>query len=192
MREPIDALDADDPFPQSGSGRFWIRQLPYLAMLTLTIFGVGYTSFSNKPLIGYWEVLAALMAIVCIASGWSRASGKDARLRLIWTQALHWTVFLIAMNIVLMPSVQRITDADTIGLTLLLLLAIGTVISGIHILSWQIGFLGIVMAAGVPAIAWLEDSALILFLGVVVVFGVGGMLWWRWREWRASRESLSG
>jgi hypothetical protein len=34
----------------------------------------------------------------------------------------------------------------------------------------------------VPAIAWLEQSALLLLLGGVVVVGIGAGLWWRYTK----------
>ena len=41
---------------------------------------------------------------------------------------------------------------------------------------------GVILALGVPAIAWLEQSALLLLLGVVVVVGIGAALWWRYTK----------
>jgi hypothetical protein len=63
---------------------------------------------------------------------------------MIWTQALHWVAFLVAMNIVLLANVQLTLTATATGLTLLMLLALGTFVAGVHV-SWQICVLGIVM-----------------------------------------------
>jgi hypothetical protein len=41
---------------------FWIRELPFTLVLILTVAGVAYTSFSKKPIVGYWEVLAPIIA----------------------------------------------------------------------------------------------------------------------------------
>jgi hypothetical protein len=41
----------------------------------------------------------------------------------------------------------------------LTVLALGTFTAGIHIASWCICLVGVVLALGVPAIAWLEQSA---------------------------------
>ena len=71
----------------------FLRALPYLIILILTLAGVAYTSINKKPLIYYWEALAVLTGILCVVSGWPHA-GKDGRVRLIWTQALHWAAFL--------------------------------------------------------------------------------------------------
>ena len=61
--------------PLDGSPRasFWIRELPYILVFILTILGVAYTSYTKKPILGYWELLAPVIALVCIGAGWRRA-----------------------------------------------------------------------------------------------------------------------
>jgi len=157
---------------------FWLRELPIGLVLVLTLVGVAYTSFAKQPLVHYWEFLAPVIGVVCVSAGWRRAADKQMRLRLIWTQALHWLAFLVAMNLILMPSVQNMLNADATGLAILLLLALGTFVAGVHTLAWEVSLLGVVMALCVPAIAWIEESALLLLLGAVVLVGVGVALWW--------------
>ena len=70
------------------------RQLPFLAILALAIGGVAYTNISQRPLVGYWEFLAIAMGIVCVVTQWSELEDKQARFRLMWTQALHWLAVL--------------------------------------------------------------------------------------------------
>ena len=138
-----------DPKTAVGNGphvSFWIRELPFSLVLILTLLGVAYTSFLKQPIMGYWELLAPMIGLVCVSSGWSSANGRKARIQLIVTQALHWTAFLLVMNMILLPSVQTILNANATGLAVLMLLALGTFTSGVHILSWQIGLLGIIMA----------------------------------------------
>src|ERR1035441_2404608 len=77
---------------------FWIRELPFSLVLMLTLLGVAYTSLLKQPIMGYWELLAPVIGLVCVGSGWSGANEKNARLRLICTQALHWFAFLLVMN----------------------------------------------------------------------------------------------
>jgi hypothetical protein len=166
---------------------FWIRELPFTLVLILTIAGVAYTSFSKKPIVGYWEILAPIIAVVCVAAGWQEARDKAARLRLIVTQALHWFAFLLVMNMLLLSSVQRIFTATTTALAIFTLLALGTFTAGVQVLSWQICLLGLIMALGIPAIAWIENSALLLVLIMGVAAGVAAVFWWYWRE-RRTRE----
>jgi len=125
----------------------WARELPYGLVLILTLLGVAYTSYSKQPIMGYWELIAPVIAVVCVGAGWRRADDKGARLRLIWTQALHWLAFLIVMTMMLLPDVQRILSASATGLAILTLLALGTFTAGVHVLSWQVCLLGLVMGA---------------------------------------------
>jgi hypothetical protein len=164
---------------------FWLRELPYVVVLILTLFGVAYASFSRQSMVGYWEFMAPLMGLLCVVLAWPHAPDKAARLRLIWTQALHWLAFLAAMNLLLLSGVASLLSPDAIGLTILTLLALGTFVAGVHIRAWQICSLGVVMALGVPAIAWIERSALLLLLVAIALAAIGAALWWGARGKRA-------
>ena len=166
---------------------FWIRELPFSAVMILTLLGVAYISFSKKPITGYWEILAPLIALLCVGAGWHGAADTRARLWLIGKQVLHWLAFLVVMNIVLLSSVQRIFTASATGLTIFTLLALGTFTAGVHVLSWQVCLLGLIMALGIPAIAWVENSAFIFLLLAGVIIGIGAVIWWHIREWRGHR-----
>jgi hypothetical protein len=161
---------------------FWIRELPFTLVLALTIAGVAYTSFSKQPIVTYWEILAPIIALVCVGAGWQEAGDKAGRLRLIVTQALHWFAFLLVMNMLLLTSVQRIFTAQTTALAIFTLLALGTFTAGVQVLSWQVCLLGLIMALGIPAIAWIENSALLVVLIVAAVIGVAAVVWWHWRQ----------
>jgi len=167
----------------------WFRELPFTLVLILTILGVAYTSFSKQPIIAYWEILGPIIGLVCISTGWHRADDRDARLRLITTQVLHWSAFLIVMNLVLLPSVQRVFTANATGLAIFTLLTLGTFTAGVHVLSWQICLLGLIMALGIPAIAWIENSALIFALIAAAVLGVVAVFWWHWRHRSVSSKA---
>jgi hypothetical protein len=167
---------------------FWIRELPFTVVLILTVAGVAYTSFSKTPIVTYWEILAPIIALVCVGAGWQEAGDKAGRLRLVVTQVLHWAAFLFVMNMLLLSGVQRIFTAQTTALAIFTLLALGTFTAGIQVPSWQVCLLGLIMALGIPAIAWIENSALLAVLIVGAVVGVGAVLWWHWRQ-RLSRAN---
>src|ERR1700678_3302444 len=181
-RDPGPAVHSNVPhIPATAEAHrrgFWIRELPFTIVLILTIAGVAYTSFSKKPIVEYWEILAPIIALVCIGAGWQDAADKPGRLRLVVTQALHWFAFLLVMNMLLLTSVQRIFTAQTTALAIFTLLALGTFTAGIQVLSWQGCLLRVIMALGVPAIAWIENSALLVVLIVGAVVGIGAVLWW--------------
>ena len=167
---------------------FLLRQLPYIAVLILAIAGVAYTNISNQPLVGYWEFLVIVMGVVCVVTHWDSAQNRHDRLRLIWTQALHWIAILVTMNIVLLSALRTMLPAPATSLVLLTLLALGTFLAGVSFLSLQICFLGLAMALAVPAIAWFKQSALFLILAAVLLIGIGIIFWPRRSDDQAAKS----
>lgn len=166
------------PIEPSWPHPWWLRDLPYALLLVLTLFGVGYMSFARQPMIGYWELLAPVIGLVCIWSGWPNAHDRAARIRLIWTQVLHWLAFLAAMNLLLLGGAQSMLTPDAAGLAVLTLLALGTFVAGVHLQSWQICVLGAVMGVSVPAIGWIERSSLLLLLVAAALLVIALAYWW--------------
>ncbi|WP_426608770.1 hypothetical protein [Bradyrhizobium sp. McL0616] len=170
---------AEPPSTHSGITRFVWQQLPYIVALVLAIAGVAYTNASHQPLVGYWEFLALAIGVVCVIHKWPEVDGKEARWRLIWTQALHWVAVLVTMNIMLVSGVQQLLPTPATSLVLLTLLALGTFLAGVSLLSLQIAFLGIAMSLAVPAISWLQQSVIFFLLGAVLLIGLGITFWLR-------------
>jgi magnesium-transporting ATPase (P-type) len=169
----------------------WLRELPFVALLVLTIVGVAYTSFSKRPLIVYWELLAPLIGVTCVAAGWASAGDRAQRSRLILTQTLHWLAFLVVMNLLLLSSVQRVFTANSTGLAVFTLLALGAFTAGVHVLSWQICLLGLIMALAIPVIAWIENSALIFMLvfAAACALAIAVVIFRSWHEGRRRSDS---
>ena len=164
---------------------FWLRELPYLAILALTAIGAGYVSMMRRPIVHYWDFVAVFIALVCIATGWKHMAGNAQRWRLVWTQALHWSAFLIAMNMVFLPSMQAILNSDSTSLLVLFQLALGTFVAGVHTGSVKLCINGAVMAFIVPAIAWLDQSALMLTLIALIAVAAAAIVLWQRFERRA-------
>lgn len=176
----IEAERNDGTEPSASPSRMtrllW-QQLPYIVALVLAIAGVAYTNVSHQPLVGYWEFLAFAIGVVCVIQRWPETSGKEERWRLIWTQALHWAAVLVAMNIVLVSRVQQLLPTPATSLVLLTLLALGTFLAGVSLLSTQIAFLGVGLAIMVPAISWLQQSIIFFLLAAVLLTGLGITFW---------------
>lgn len=153
------------------------QRLPFVVALVLAIAGVAYTNVSHQPLVGYWEFLAIAIAVVCVVTKWPELDNKQAQFRLMWTQALHWVAVLVTMNIILVSGVQQLLPTPAASLVLLTLLALGTFLAGLSLLSPQICFLGIAMGAAVPALSWLKQSMLFFLLAAVFVVGIGMTFW---------------
>lgn len=177
-----DSQHNENKAPASGHSqvlRFIWQQLPYLVALVLAIAGVAYTNASHQPLVGYWEFLALAIGVVCVMTKWPELDGREAQFRLIWTQALHWVAVLITMNIMLVSGVQQLLPTPATSLVLLTLLALGTFLAGVSLLSLRLCFLGVAMAIAVPAISWLQQSIVFFVLGAVLLIGFGIAFWLR-------------
>jgi hypothetical protein len=86
------------------------------------------------------------------------------------------------MNIMLFSGVQQLLPTLATSLVLLILLALGTFLAGVHLLSLQIGFLGLALALAVPAISWVKQSALFLILAAMFLIGLAMAFWSYWGE----------
>jgi len=162
----------------------WKREFPYLLILVLAAAGAGWVSLTRQPIVRYWDVVAVIVAVVAIVEGWGKAEDRGDRWRLVWTQVLHWAAFLAAMNLVFLPSMQAVLTTDALSLTVLLLLALGTFVSGVHTLSPLMAANGVFMAVCVPAIAWVDQTALVAGLVVVVIAAAAGLFFWLRHHYR--------
>ncbi len=140
-------------------------------------FWRGLHEFLRAPAPRLLGILGGGDGVVSFAAGWPSASDRQARLKLAWTQAAHWAAILVAMNIMLMPSFQQWLPQPATGMVLLILLAVGTFLAGVHLLSLQVCFLGLAMALSIPAMTWLKQASLLLLLAGVAVAGLAIAFW---------------
>ncbi len=158
------ASDARPGAPDSG--RKWaglIDDLPYAAIIVLGLIGISWTSISRTPTTTFWVVLTPIIALVCIVAGF-RHTAPGGRIAMAVTQVLQWAAVLIAMYLMTIGDVQRSLSANAIGLMLLTLLALGVFVSGLTLRAWKLCVTGAFLAIAVPAIAWVQDAALLLLL----------------------------
>lgn len=180
MSDPITPAvpPASLPDPAASTGRSWLRialdEAPYLIMLFAGYVGVA-VSGGETPNLLYWQVLTPVFGVLCVAAGWKAAASRGMRTRLVWTQAAHWAAFLLAMLLMFLPSVRGVVNDNATEIGLLLLLGLGTFVAGVHAGSWRIVAVGAVLAASVPMVATLQQSALMLAVAAFVVLIVGGV-----------------
>jgi len=166
----------------AGLRSFLVGEWPYFAILVLALFGVAYTSVARQPILIYWLALAPFIGIICVVTRWHEGQGREARMRLIWTNGLHWGAVLAAMYLMSVVDLGQMMTPDARALASLILLALGTFTAGVHIAAWRICLVGIVLGASVPAIAWLAQSALLLVVAAFVLIGITAPFWWPDRE----------
>ena len=59
---------------------------------------------------------------------------------------------------------------------------VSTFVAGVHARAWRVCTVGVFLAVSVPAVAWIQESAVLLMVGVALVAVVGVAFWWMWRR----------
>jgi hypothetical protein len=116
----------------------------------------------------YWEAVIPVFAVACF---FARGSHKSARERAlaIRQEVLLWLGVFLAMRMLMLPELTAMTNTDSTALTLLTVLALGLFAAGNQIGSWRIVLVGVLLGVAVPAIAWIQRSALLVALAIVGV-----------------------
>jgi len=94
-----------------------------------------------------------------------------------WTQILHWFAVLLAMWFVHLDLVRDVVNNNATGLNLITILALATFLAGVHAKAWQISLVGVALALCVPAMAFVQQSALFLLVAFGGIVLAGVMLW---------------
>ncbi|MFC0241386.1 hypothetical protein [Rhodopseudomonas telluris] len=164
----------------SGFGGFLLRDWPYILMLLLSLGGVAYTSFDPTGL--YWVLITPLFGLICVVARWPHVVGRDEHIHLVVSQALHWAAVLLTMQLMSLQVLRNVTGVAS-ALSVLTLLALGTFSAGLHIRSWKVSVVGVLLGLSVPAAALLQQSALLILLVVAVLIAIAvPFVWWRARS----------
>lgn len=166
---------------------FLAREWPYLLVLILALIGVANTNVARAQMTIYWIVIAPFIGAVCVFERWKETGSLEERKRLVVRQALHWIAVLVAMQLLFIGDVRQIMSADGSALSVMTILALGTFTAGVDTELWRMCLVGIVLAIGVPAIAWFEESALLLMMAVIVLAAVAMAFFWR--QLRGSKQA---
>ena len=82
------------------------------------------------------------------------------------------------MLLVTSPEVRGVENNNAAGLNLMTILASATFVAGVQVEAWQICLVGALLTLSVPAIAWVEQSALLISLIPAFAFlALGSILW---------------
>jgi hypothetical protein len=155
-------------------GSFLRNNWPYLAMLALSIIGVALTSVAPVRMKFYWELLVPVFGIITF---FVQRDPETPILTAVLRDVLHWGAVLVAMWLLMIPSVADMLNLDGISLMLLTVLALGTFTAALQAWSWRLGIIGIFLGLCVPMFAWLERSSLLVTLIVLIVGVVAALIW---------------
>ncbi|MBV8192111.1 MAG: hypothetical protein JOY64_15485 [Alphaproteobacteria bacterium] len=169
---------AERPGERGGLWAWLWRDLPYAAMLAFALGGLVLASFRGAGTYYYWMAMAPVYGLIAIATGWRRLDTGNERLQLALTQVLHWFGILAAMWLMFLPQVRGIENDNATSLSLLILLALGTFLAGVHARVWRVCIVGAFLAVAVPAVAWIQESVILLLVVVLLVAVVVLGFWW--------------
>lgn len=144
--------------------------LPYIIMLSMAVLGIGLVTFTGGPVDYYWEFLTPVYCAICIFVGWRHAHTRQERIRLIWTQILHWAAVLAAMALIYTDAMLKVVNPNAAGLMLMVILALSTFGAGVHAGAWQICIVGVLLAVSAPVLATIQTSSPFI---IVATLGVG-------------------
>lgn len=162
--------------------------LPYIVMLSMAVIGIGLVTFTGEPIGMYWEVLTVVYCGLCIYVGWRNANSRPEQIKLVWTQVLHWAAFLAAMWLIYTPTMRALIDVNATGLNLMVLLALGTFVAGVHAEAWQICIVGLILALFVPAMAIVQRSSLFIMVALLGLVFVAVSLWLTFHAQRREKQ----
>jgi hypothetical protein len=76
---------------------------------------LGYL-FREELVSRVWATRYDCSGAICVVTRWRDAENREQRVRLIWTQALHWIAVLLAMHLMYVADVGRMMNADASAL----------------------------------------------------------------------------
>lgn len=169
----LDEIERDLLVVESGLKGFLVRDWSYIAMLFFALLGVALTTVERSLMSFYWLILVPVFGVICVIESWRRLRNPEQRMVLVKVQALHWLSVIFAMTLVFTGDMKNALSNEVTALVLLIILSLGTLTASVHINSWRMGLVGILLGLSVPGIALLEETTLLF---VVIALGVGALL----------------
>jgi hypothetical protein len=169
----LDEIERDLLVVESGLKGFLIRDWSYIAMLFFALLGVALTTVERSLMSFYWLILVPVFGVICVIESWRKLRNPEQRIVLVKVQALHWLSVIFAMSLVFTGDMKNALSNEVSALVLLTILSLGTLTASVHINSWRMGLVGLLLGLSVPGIALLEETTLLF---VVIGLGVGALL----------------
>jgi hypothetical protein len=82
------------------------------------------------------------------------------------------------MRLLFLPQVSGVINENATGLTLLTVLALSTVLAGLHLNIWRIAVVGVLLALAVPGLAWLQQSSMLLLIAALLTLAASVLFFW--------------
>jgi len=164
-----------------------------ILMIVLALLGVGLTTARSDYALTYWVALVPVYGLLCVATAWRRAApNKQAGSKLVIQQVFHWIGIAAALGFDFLIRRSGEETAVAASLNVLLLLALGCYLAGIHFerLFILVGVLLCIIF--VIVIKATEYEWLVFVIGGVVIAALLGVLWLVGRHSRRTQTATAG
>jgi len=165
--------------PRGWFHRIFINEAILSLLLVLCFIGVAYTNALPLKSYHYWLWIIPVFAIAAIISEWSRYKRHEIDgYHFIRQQILHWGAVLIAVKSIFMLYHIGRYNTDTTALTLMIIMALSTILAGIYI-GWRFIVLGLFISFATLVFGYMEAYVWILVPVAVgiIIFAIGIALW---------------
>ncbi len=157
------------------------RLLLAAGVLTLlSAIGLVLTNYRPATALNYWSIMFPAFGLVAVWQVLSHAERREDMALTLVRIAAHWLGPLLALRLLFLQLHRGQMDADAVGATTLLLLAVTSFLAGIYqdrlfFFAATILALGTAVATEIEAYIWLIVVVALLAVGAVI----GGATLWR-------------
>ncbi len=163
MENQFEQPAADDPRQQ-----FHTRRIVFIALVALSVIGIGVMDFSEKFALWYWLSMAPIFAGASLALTWKNAHELDATAGThIRRQLFHWLVLVVALLLVFLMQRYGTLAPGSAGLMALLMLAMTCLLAGVHF-EWRLAVLGGILTLTFIAGVFVESFFWILLVPAII------------------------
>lgn len=157
---------------QTSWTRVLLVSLPYLVLYIAAIVLIAMTDADPEQSAGLWKLFMPVVALVSVIGGW-RFSGEDMKEKMLYIgkQVLYWAAVLAGIYLLFMGDTPHFLNAESQGFVVAYILGLSALLSGIYV-DWKMSVFGAFLIASAIGIAFLDDNAVLISIGGIVVAAI--------------------
>lgn len=158
----------DQPVTDTPKQQFHTRRIVFIALVALSVIGIGVMDFSEKFALWYWLAMAPIFGGASLALTWKNAHEHDATaMGHIRRQLFHWMVLVVSLLLVFLMQKYGTLAPGSAGLMALLMLAMTCLLAGVHF-EWRMAILGGILTMTFIAGVFVESFFWILLVPAII------------------------
>jgi hypothetical protein len=167
-----------------------IWTLALIGMILLALIGVGLTTARSSIAFRYWVLLVPIYGLLSIGAAWFQDQ-DGSRWTMVSRQALHWGAVVAAVGLDFYLRETGGETTGTTGLSSLLLLALGSFLSGIYF-DRRFMALGLLLGLAVVIMAKIDQYNWLIFAAGILLAAAFAAYHYFWRRSRNAGDAGRG